>query len=152
MSFSSAKVVDTMVGVVVDSFPDESMGSPVIQCGTSVVATKVSGWEVDNSSEIVVVDDTNVVVVTGDDELVIETTGVVVSGSIADDGLAVVEVTVVSGAVDVLLDVLTMTVVVSGTAVVVDGLAGLVAGALVITSVTTAVVGIGVDVVVVIGA
>jgi hypothetical protein len=59
---------------------------------------------------------------------------------------------VVSGAVDVLLDVLTMTVVVSGTAVVVDGLAGLVAGALVITSVTTAVVGIGVDVVVVIGA
>jgi hypothetical protein len=43
VSFSSAKVVDKMVGVVVDSFPDESMGSPVIQWGTSVVSTEVSG-------------------------------------------------------------------------------------------------------------
>lgn len=144
MSFSSAKVVDTMAGVVVVSL---KTGSPVSQfsMGASVVATKVSGCEVDSSSEMIEVDVPNVVA--GDDELLTETG--VVSGTIA--GLAVVEAMVVSGTVDEL--VLTMTVVVSGTAVLVDGLAGLVAGLLVITSViTTTVVGVGVVVVVVIGA
>ena len=107
--------------------------------GESVVAKEVSGCEVDCSSEMIEVDDPNVVV-TGDGELLTET-GVVVSAAIA--GLAVVEVMVVSGTVDGL--VITITVV-SGAAVLVDGLAGLVAGLLVTISVTTVV---GEDVVVV---
>lgn len=131
VSFSSAKVVDTVAGVVVGSL---EMGSAVISTmGASVVATDVSGCEVDGSSETVEVDGLNVV--TGDDELLAGT----VTGAVA--GIAVVEGMVVSGAADGL--VLTTTVwVVSGTVAVVEGLAGLVTGLLVTTSVTTTAAGV----------